>query len=252
MGEVGGDDPREHGGEFSYFAIYVTPGNGVSVQCRTATGASAVDLGRFAGITAPYWVKAVRSGASFKGYYSANGTTWTQLASTNITMANIVTAGLAVCSHDNAALNTSTFDNVTTPAYVFSESDGLAFTYNSAGTTGTNTDANASGGAFIFLNATAVNDWIEFTLPNANAGTYDVKMACKTYIARGTLSLSIDGVTVGSNFDEYSSGTAYPTHDFGNATLSSGSHLIRLKVTGKNASSSAYTITADDFTLTPQ
>ena len=55
-----------------------------------------------------------------------------------------------------------------------------------------------------------------------------------------------------SNFDEYSSSTGYPTHDFGNITLNSGSHSIRLTVTGKNASSSAYTITSDDFTLTPQ
>jgi hypothetical protein len=236
----------------SYFAIYVTPSNGVSVQCRTATGASAVDLGRFAGVTAPYWVKAFRSGSSFKGYYSANGTSWTQLASTNITMAGSVSAGLAVCSHDNTSLNTSTFDNVTVPSYVFAESESLAFTYGSAGTAGTNTDANASGGQYIFLNATGAGDWIQFTLPSANAGTYDVKMACKTYTARGTLSLSIDGVTVGSNFDEYSSSSGYPTHDFGNATLSSGSHSIRLTVTGKNSSSSSYTITADDFILTPQ
>jgi len=235
-----------------YFGIYVTPGNGVSVQCRTGAGASAVDLGRFTGVTAPYWVKVVRTGSSFAGYYSANGTSWTQLAATNITMANTVTAGLAVCSHTNTALNTSTFDNVTMPSYVFAESESLSFTYSSAGSVGTNSDANASGGQYIFLNATGAGDWLQFTLPNADAGTYDIKMACKTYTARGILSLSIDGVTVGSNFDEYSSSTGYPTHDFGNATLSSGSHTIRLTVTGKNASSSAYTITSDDFALTPQ
>jgi hypothetical protein len=236
----------------SYFGIYVTAGNGVSVQCRTGTGASAIDLGRFAGVTAPYWVKAIRSGSSFKGYYSANGTSWTLLASTNITMASSVSAGLAVCSHDNTALNTSTFDNVTVPPYAFAESESLAFTSSIAGAAGTNTDANASGGKYIFFNATGAGDWIQFTLPGANAGSYDVKMGCKTYTARGTLSLSIDGVTVGSNFDEYSSGSGYPTHDFGNATLGSGNHTIRLTVTGKNSSSSAYTITSDDFILTPQ
>jgi regulation of enolase protein 1 (concanavalin A-like superfamily) len=236
----------------SYFGVYVTTSNGVSVQCRTGTGASAVDLGRFAGVTAPYWVKAIRSGSSFKGYYSANGTSWTLLASTNITMASSVSAGLAVCSHDNTALNSSTFDNVTVPSYVFAESESLAFTSSLAGAAGTNTDANASGGKYIFFNATGAGDWIQFTLPGANAGSYDVKMGCKTYTARGTLSLSIDGVTVGSNFDEYSSGSGYPTHDFGNATLGSGSHTIRLTVTGKNSSSSAYTITSDDFILTPQ
>ena len=61
-------------------------------------------------------------------------------------------------------------DNVTTPAYVFSESEGLAFTFSSAGTAGTNVDANASGGAYIFLSATGAGDWIQFTLPSANAG----------------------------------------------------------------------------------
>ena len=97
----------------AYVGIYVTPANGVDMQCRTANGASAVDLARVSGVAAPYWVRLVRSGNTFTAYSSANGTSWTQVTSTNVTMAASVRAGLAVCAHDNTALNTSMFDNVT-------------------------------------------------------------------------------------------------------------------------------------------
>src|SRR5207237_326743 len=62
----------------AYVGLYVTPSNGVSMQFRGATGIGAVDLARQAGPTAPYWVKLVRSGNTFAGFSSADGSTWTQ------------------------------------------------------------------------------------------------------------------------------------------------------------------------------
>jgi endo-1,4-beta-D-glucanase Y/regulation of enolase protein 1 (concanavalin A-like superfamily) len=97
----------------AYVAVYVTKGNGVSMQGRTSNGAGAIDIARQAGLTAPYWVRLVRSGSTFTGYSSADGATWTQVGTTTISMAATVRAGLSVCSHDNTQLNTSTFDNVT-------------------------------------------------------------------------------------------------------------------------------------------
>ncbi len=97
----------------AYVGIYVTTGNGVDLQCRTVNSSNAVDLARISGITAPYWVQLVRSGNAFTGYCSPDGSTWTQVGSTNVSMAAGVRAGLSVCSHDNTQLNTSTFDNVT-------------------------------------------------------------------------------------------------------------------------------------------
>jgi fibronectin type 3 domain-containing protein len=96
--------------------IAVTPGNGVTWQCRASDGGSTVN-NNTAGLSAPYWVKLVRSGTSFTGYYSANGASWTQLGSA--TMTNISTAyiGLAVTSHNNSDLCTATFDNVTAPGW---------------------------------------------------------------------------------------------------------------------------------------
>jgi Ricin-type beta-trefoil lectin domain-like len=100
----------------AYVGLYVTPSNGVSMQFRGATGAGAIDLARQAGPTAPYWVKLVRNGNIFTGYSSADGATWTQVGSTNVTMSSTATAGLAVCAHANTTLNTSTFDNVSVAA----------------------------------------------------------------------------------------------------------------------------------------
>ncbi len=97
----------------AYVGVYVTTSNGVDMQCRTSNGTNAVDVARVSGVAAPYWVRLVRSGNTFTGYCSPNGSTWTQVSSTNVTMAASVRAGLPVCAHDNTALNTSTFSNVT-------------------------------------------------------------------------------------------------------------------------------------------
>jgi hypothetical protein len=99
----------------AYAFVMVTPGKGVVMQYRPSTGASAVNLAQTAGPVAPYWVRLVRSGSTFTGYTSSDGVTWTQLGTTtSITMASGTQAGLAVTSHDDTQLNTSTFDNVST------------------------------------------------------------------------------------------------------------------------------------------
>ena len=76
-----------------------------------------MQLAQVASASAPYWVRLVRSGNTFTGYSSADGVTWTQVGSINLTMASSATAGLAVTAHNNSVLNTATFDSVssTTP-----------------------------------------------------------------------------------------------------------------------------------------
>jgi hypothetical protein len=96
----------------SYVGLYVTPGNGVSMQYRDGTGTSAVDLERQTGLTAPYWVRLVRSGNAFAGYSSPDGVSWTQVGQTNVSMTTVVTAGLAVTAHNSGTLNTATFDQL--------------------------------------------------------------------------------------------------------------------------------------------
>jgi autotransporter-associated beta strand protein len=103
----------DSGGANAYMAL--TPGNGVAWQVRTSDGAGATNS-VVAGLNSPYWLKVVRSGNTFTGYYSPNGTTWTQQGSATFTMASSAYVGFAVDSYNCWDLETATFDNVTTTA----------------------------------------------------------------------------------------------------------------------------------------
>ncbi|MHC4206403.1 MAG: hypothetical protein ACYSTT_17260, partial [Planctomycetota bacterium] len=109
----------EPGSKFA--AVYITPGNGCRFQARTdtdidATSDTSVVTTEQTAITAPYQVKIERDIAgNFRGYYSANGTTW-QSMSWNpqfITMSSNVYVGLALTSHNNNATCQARFSNVT-------------------------------------------------------------------------------------------------------------------------------------------
>ncbi|UFS68797.1 M6 family metalloprotease domain-containing protein [Geomonas sp. RF6] len=91
--------------------MVLTPGYGAEFSRRTATGGSTTVTG-LGGMAAPYWVKLVRSGNTFTGYVSSNGTDWRQAGSSSITMGSSLYVGLAVCSHNTALLSQGTFDNV--------------------------------------------------------------------------------------------------------------------------------------------
>jgi glucuronoarabinoxylan endo-1,4-beta-xylanase len=96
--------------------IGVTPGNGLVWQYRLSDGGGCSNS-LASGLSAPYWVKLVRSASTFTGYYSADGTNWTQLGTTTIGMGSLEYAGLAFCNHGNASLGTATFDNVAAPGW---------------------------------------------------------------------------------------------------------------------------------------
>lgn len=61
----------------------------------------------------PYWVKLVREGNMFRGYYSADGINWQLADQAEIQMAEDIYVGIAVTSHDNAKIATSVVDNMT-------------------------------------------------------------------------------------------------------------------------------------------
>ncbi len=79
---------------------------------RTSTdGSSSAAAG--SSVSAPYWVKLVRSGNSFSSYHSSDGTTWNQVGSTvTISMATNVYIGLVTLGHYCSYLCVATFDNV--------------------------------------------------------------------------------------------------------------------------------------------
>jgi regulation of enolase protein 1 (concanavalin A-like superfamily) len=61
---------------------------------------------------APGWVRLVRTGDTFVAYRSADGENWAIVGSRTIAMGATVHVGLALTSHDNAALARATFDGV--------------------------------------------------------------------------------------------------------------------------------------------
>jgi regulation of enolase protein 1 (concanavalin A-like superfamily) len=95
-----------------HVSAFVTSANGVARYRRTSTGGYS-SYSRTTGLTAPYWVRVVRSSNTFTAYRSANGTTWTSMGSVTVTMGANVFIGLAVTSHRDGTLNTSTIDTVT-------------------------------------------------------------------------------------------------------------------------------------------
>lgn len=93
--------------------VAVTPGNGVTFQSRATTGGGS-SFAAVPSITAPCWVKLVRTGSTFAGYESADGNAWNPIG-TPVTIpmtANPVYIGLAVTSHNASVLNTATADSV--------------------------------------------------------------------------------------------------------------------------------------------
>jgi glucose/arabinose dehydrogenase len=101
----------------------ITPGNGAAFQRRTApAGASTGSSGP--AVVAPYWVRLVRSGSTLTGSVSSDGSTWSTVGSDTIPMGALVDAGLAVTSHNNGALCTSTFTNVSVSGGAFQQDPG--------------------------------------------------------------------------------------------------------------------------------
>ena len=80
----------------------VTAANGMVFQSRGTRGGASTSIEGFAG-AAPQWVRVVRSGNTFSGYFSANGTTWTLIGTSTVTMPAQVYVGLAVTSHNPPA-----------------------------------------------------------------------------------------------------------------------------------------------------
>jgi regulation of enolase protein 1 (concanavalin A-like superfamily) len=96
----------------AYALMLVSAARGTAFQYRTVAGTSALNV---TGTTAaaPTWVRIVRSGTTFSTYQSADGTTWTLIGTATISMGSTVQIGLAVTSHNNAALATAIVDHVT-------------------------------------------------------------------------------------------------------------------------------------------
>lgn len=93
--------------------VAVTAQNGIAIQWRNSTGGISENV-NITGFAAPYWIKLTRVGDTFTAYRSPDNVNWFVVGTTNIGLVSATQAGMVVTAHDNAQLNTASFDNVST------------------------------------------------------------------------------------------------------------------------------------------
>lgn len=126
----------------------------------------------------PYWIKVVRSGNTFSGYFSWDGQVWTQIGSTqSISMATNVYIGLAVSAVSGSALSTAKFDNVSITS-TSAPAPSLSSIFPDGGSVGTVATISGSGfgavqeNGMVVLNGTplTITSWsdtsITVTIPS--------------------------------------------------------------------------------------
>ena len=104
---------RESLGDGSRFAMMAaTSGNGYQFMRRKTayTNVTSTD----AIFAKPTWVRVVRAGNLFTSYRSDDGSTWSQVSQSTVTMGANAYVGLCVSARNNTVLNTSVFDNIST------------------------------------------------------------------------------------------------------------------------------------------
>lgn len=108
---------------------------------------------------------------------------------------------------------------------------------------GSMTLAKDTGQIFNFFSypSTATNGDAAQTTISLKAGTYDVFVLGCSYNDRGIIDWSLNGVNFIAGQDWYSAGLVYNVVKTGTLTVgTSGRHLLKATVNGKNASSSSY------------
>ena len=226
--------------------MMLTSGYGMALEGRSTTGGGTSNIAGPGG-TAPYWLMLLRAGTTFTGYVSSDGNSWTMVGSESINMASTLYIGLAVTSHNNTLLNTSTFSNVSiNPGGVQRlEAENAAL---SGGAAVNNNHANYSGTGFVdgYWNQGAATT---FTVNVASSGTYaiDLRYANSYNSVTQTLSIYVNGVKVKqtslaflSNWDTWGDQTE-------TLNLNAGSNTIAYKYdTGDTGN-----VNLDDIVVSP-
>jgi len=103
---------------------------------------------------------------------------------------------------------------------------------DSGATTSLVADAGASNGQYLVLNATASGQYMEFTTPYLASGTYYFYVRYMKKVDNGMIQPSIDGINIAASFSEHGTAGAWNETNRASVTLTSGTHLVRIKVVG--------------------
>ena len=119
------------------------------LQWRPKTGESTdADWSDVFPEAAPVWLRLVRRGSQFTGYFSANGTSWRTAGTATINMAATAYVGLAVTSRMDSALSRATFTNLQVSAGAATTTLPAPWTSRDLGSPALAGSASAAGGTF--------------------------------------------------------------------------------------------------------
>jgi beta-galactosidase len=188
--------------------VDVTPSAGIELLWRSSTGGSTASTVH-SGQTAPSWVRLTLTNNTFTGYWSPDGNTWNQIGTAPSSFVSTgAYVGLAVCAHNNAALNTSMLDqvsisgltstNINPPAAptglgATAGTGQVALTWTaSSGATSYNVKrSTSSGGETTITNVTGVN----YTDTNVvNGTTYYYKVSAVNAYGESTNSTEVSAM----------------------------------------------------------
>ncbi|MFK0105818.1 NEW3 domain-containing protein [Streptomyces sp. NPDC091217] len=98
-----------------YLALVETPGNGYLLDWDTDGNGTLDSQDSTGTATYPSWLKLVRHGTTYSGYYSTDGSTWNLVGTENVpTAAATQDVGLTQTSHASGTTGEADFDNFTT------------------------------------------------------------------------------------------------------------------------------------------
>ncbi|MFK7695557.1 heparinase II/III family protein [Paenibacillus sp. HJGM_3] len=98
--------------------------------------------------------------------------------------------------------------------------------------------------------ASAVNDSVTYNITVPSTGNYDLRLGFIKTPSAGTIKAELDGTTLSTGVDLYDVYYDPTELTYLNRSLTAGTHTLKLTATGKNASSSGYTISLDYARLT--
>jgi hypothetical protein len=130
------------------------------------------------------------------------------------------------------------------------EAERLAFQL-SGGSRALASHVEASEGGHTLFQPSSFGQYVQFTLPDVPAGTYVVKLRFHRHPDRGRFKVSIDGVAIGGENDQYSKYTYSSEPTLGTVTFASaGQRLIR--VIASSSSTTSKQLSVDAIVLVPQ
>lgn len=187
-----------------FYAVFATPSNGIVVQYRATSGGSATWPASSTSGAAPKCVQVTRTGTTYSAATSSDGSSWTPIAGSSVTIAALsgtVLAGLAVTAHNTGALSTATVaattPTLTPPNAVLPYA--ISKTYDDAANTLTQTYPNGE----IITSAFDGSGWLN-GVSRTVGGTTTMLGSSFSYTGAAGASGTITGMQVGNNAFTYS------------------------------------------------